>query len=199
MADFREKAEIVKRPKNYVVSAVDELRELTSPVRVQITQIMAEKGECSVGELALVMGREPETLYYHIRALLKVGLIVECGARATVRHDEAIYCLRAEQIWLDRERRDEEFLALKAKALRTSLRLFEREMVASLPMPETTLEDDEPSFRMRTSRLRLSAEQRAEFVRRLEDAMQYVDQFRGQETGTQYSILLGVTAIAEEE
>jgi DNA-binding transcriptional ArsR family regulator len=50
---------------------------LASPVRQEIVDTMAAlRGEASVAELAAELGRHADGLYYHLKLLLKAGLIV---------------------------------------------------------------------------------------------------------------------------
>ncbi|MFG0304652.1 MAG: winged helix-turn-helix domain-containing protein [Phycisphaerales bacterium JB040] len=79
-----------KQPE-YLVDDPAQLRELGSPVRQALVDAAASIGPCSISELAEQLGRPSDGLYYHVRALLEVGLLVEAGTRATTRRDETLY------------------------------------------------------------------------------------------------------------
>jgi hypothetical protein len=58
------------------VDRPDQLRALASTVRQDIVDTLQALGGASVPELARHLSREPDSLYFHVRALLKVGLLV---------------------------------------------------------------------------------------------------------------------------
>lgn len=52
-----------------------------SPVRFEIVEAMRGIAPCSVGEIAQALDRPADTLYPHLRQLLRVGVVVESGRR----------------------------------------------------------------------------------------------------------------------
>ena len=113
-----------------LVSTVAQMEALTSPVRHQIHLAMEMLGACSVNELAARMGRVPETLYYHVRRLEKVGILEQVGSRVVSNREEAIYQLKGKRLRVDPSRTTPRFLKARAKGcgalLRFALRAFER-------------------------------------------------------------------------
>lgn len=75
----------------HAVEAAVQLRALTSTVRQELIDTLQALGEASVPELALQLGRPADALYYHLRALLRAGLVRQAGSRQQGRHIEAIY------------------------------------------------------------------------------------------------------------
>jgi DNA-binding transcriptional ArsR family regulator len=71
----------------------DQLAALAAPLRQEICNALAGLGEASTVELARELGTPADALYYHVRKLLEVGLLAECGRRPTARRDETIYAL----------------------------------------------------------------------------------------------------------
>ena len=63
-------------------------------------------GTVSVAELARALDRPPDALYYHIRALLRVGLIVHAGSGPRGRRQEALYRAVAPQLELSLDPRN---------------------------------------------------------------------------------------------
>lgn len=88
----------------YVVRRPEELRALASPVRQELVEAMGALQPCTVARLGEHLGRLPVSLYYHLRKLEDVGLVVEAGRRPTERGDEALYRLRNRCIRLDPDR-----------------------------------------------------------------------------------------------
>lgn len=86
---------MTRQTPRYVPHAVDrpdQLRALASTVRQDIIDTVQALGSASVPELARHLSREPDALYYHVRALLKVGLLVRLPAdRIQGGRREAMY------------------------------------------------------------------------------------------------------------
>lgn len=68
-----------------------QIRALASPVRQEVVDTVQALGPCSVAEIAAELGRPADGLYYHVRALLRVGLLVEAGERSAGRRCERLY------------------------------------------------------------------------------------------------------------
>ncbi len=84
----------------------------------------------TVEELGHYLGREPRSLYHHLRPLLKAGLIEEAGKRETARRPATLYRLPADRLELDRNDDSSHAKALLKKlarsALQSAMRLQER-------------------------------------------------------------------------
>jgi len=78
-----------KRP--FYLRDAAQLEALRSPARHEIVDGLQALGPCSIAELAVSIGRAPDSLYYHVRALERVGLIVRRGSRASGAREEALY------------------------------------------------------------------------------------------------------------
>jgi len=68
-------------PRRYVITRHDQLATIVSPVRQEILDVMARLGVASLAEIAAILGRPADGLYYHVRALLRVGLLQPAGLR----------------------------------------------------------------------------------------------------------------------
>lgn len=69
----------------------EQISSLASPVRQEIVDTVKALGPCSVAEVADELGRPADGLYYHLRRLLRSGLLVEAGERAAARGREKLY------------------------------------------------------------------------------------------------------------
>lgn len=67
------------------ISDVRQIRALSSPIRQDILDAVTAIGPCSVAELAAAIDRRPDGLYYHIRRLVKVGLLREAAGDGSGR------------------------------------------------------------------------------------------------------------------
>ena len=63
--------------KPFVVSSPKQLQIIAWPGREEIIDVVALIGPCRITELAGVVGRSRNSLYYHVRALRDTGLLLE--------------------------------------------------------------------------------------------------------------------------
>ncbi len=85
-----------RRPGTYLLEDVKQLEALVSPLRRKMIGALSAEGPLSATQLADRLGRAPDALYYHLKALIKVGLVVERNTRATKRRPEVLFDLIAD-------------------------------------------------------------------------------------------------------
>ena len=81
-----------------LITTSAQLRSIASPRRLQIIRALEQIREGSVKEIAAQVGAKKESVYYHVHALVKSGIIVVHGQRSTNRRDEAVYRLKAKSV-----------------------------------------------------------------------------------------------------
>jgi hypothetical protein len=74
-----------------LVEAPAQINALISTTRQEIVDTLQAMTEASVPELARQLARPADALYYHVRALLKAGLLRQVGSRQVGKHVEALY------------------------------------------------------------------------------------------------------------
>ncbi len=74
----------------------DEVEAVASPVRMEIIRHMQSHERCTVGELSSYMRRSADSLYYHVRRLLEVGVLERVGTRPAGRREEVVLALSAQ-------------------------------------------------------------------------------------------------------
>jgi predicted transcriptional regulator len=107
-----------------------QIRALASPLRQELLDVLETSGPSSIAQLAERLGRAPDSLYFHIRRLLKIGLVVEVERRQVGRHAFVVYDVVARPMRIDRSKakaRDVQgvvdgFLRLAARDYRRGLR-----------------------------------------------------------------------------
>lgn len=113
------------RPYNIAKPAAT--RALASATRQEIVDALASAGPCTVARLADLLGRRPDALYFHLRALERVGLVRE-RAEPADSGGGVVYELPASSVRLDYKAAPRSDLARVVRsALKLSLREFERE------------------------------------------------------------------------
>lgn len=73
------------------ISEPAQLRVLASPLRQEILDLLVRTGDAQVSEIASLLGRPADSLYYHLRELERVGLVVSSRARANGRRGEMLF------------------------------------------------------------------------------------------------------------
>lgn len=75
----------------YAIESPAAVRALASPVRQEIVDAVTAAGPCTIAQLGKHLGRAPDSLYFHVRRLVAVGLLVERDAQRRGRHVAAVY------------------------------------------------------------------------------------------------------------
>jgi predicted transcriptional regulator len=112
----------------YVIVSKKQLTALTSASRQEILDVLTQMGTVSVAELAATLGRPPDALYYHLRILLRAGLVKNSGHRKAGRRKEALFRAVAHDLRIDydlaRRRNENALAAVAASMLRLGIRDF---------------------------------------------------------------------------
>jgi len=77
--------------KDFVVEERAQLEALASPKRVEIVDLVTAMGPCSAAEIAREMDVAADALYYHLKKLVGLGLLLEVGKRASTTRHETLY------------------------------------------------------------------------------------------------------------
>lgn len=116
--------------RSYVVRSTRQLAALAAAARQEIVDVLEQMGTVSVAELAAALGRPADALYFHLRALTRVGLVRKAGSRARPGGKEALYCTVKPELQLHYEPQSaanrEAVSAIVASMLRLTNRDFER-------------------------------------------------------------------------
>jgi predicted transcriptional regulator len=80
----------------HVIAGTDDWAVMMAPVRFEIVEAMRGLAPCSVGEIAQALDRPADTLYPHLRQLLRIGVVVEAGQRAGRTRPGKLYDLVAD-------------------------------------------------------------------------------------------------------
>lgn len=111
-------------------------------MRQEIIDAIDVAGPMSIARIGELLGRAPDALYFHVRALLKAGLVVETGRHKQGRHVWTEYDLAARPARLSYgpEVRAEDIARVVDAAVRLGLRDFrrglgEKDRAAALPGP----------------------------------------------------------------
>lgn len=96
-------------------------------MRQEIVDAVAAMGPCSILELADHLGRAADSLYFHVRKLVRVKLLLEVEKRKSGRHTWVVYALPGRQVrMVYRPAVMKSVRKVVAGAMRLSLREFNR-------------------------------------------------------------------------
>ena len=127
------------KPKVRWIREPEQIEALTSAVRQAILDRVEALGPSSVADLAQSLGRPADALYYHVRRLLQVGMLVEAGSRGTARRDEALYDVPHRRWHIAYEPDDPDNVEALRKATRALLRQAERDFAGGFEHPEVSV------------------------------------------------------------
>lgn len=100
-----------------------QVRALESPMRQEIVDALAVLGPASITDLAEHLGRAADSLYFHVKKLVKVGLVQEIEKERAGRHVWAMYALPSQSVRLAYDSSSARSIKnVVAGALRLSLR-----------------------------------------------------------------------------
>jgi DNA-binding transcriptional ArsR family regulator len=88
------------QPDNYIIRSKRQMRALAASTRQEIVDVLPRMGTVSVAELANALHRPADSLYYHLRILKRVGLVLSPGDRMLNGRREALYCAVAPEMSL---------------------------------------------------------------------------------------------------
>jgi DNA-binding transcriptional ArsR family regulator len=77
--------------RTYRVTRLAQIAALASPVRLEILEALTTRPTFSVARIAEQIGRRADGLYYHLKELVRVGLVLPVGRSPGRRRSEALY------------------------------------------------------------------------------------------------------------
>jgi predicted transcriptional regulator len=102
---------------------------------MDIVDHLAGRGPMPIKILAHGIGREPSSIYHHVRLLVSVGLVIETGARVENRKSEKLYATPAPRMRVKKALGDRRNKAVMRKIVGALARESERDVVRGLDHP----------------------------------------------------------------
>lgn len=116
------------------------MRVLKAAARQEILDVLAGMGTVSISELAEVLDRPADSLYYHIRLLQKAGLVHAAGTRGSGVNEEALYCTVASDLRLSYEPGAKGNAKSVVPIVDSMLRLTSRDFQSAFEQEETEVD-----------------------------------------------------------
>lgn len=78
-------------PPNYIIRRPEQIRAIASPVRQEILDTVQALGSATIADMARELGRPADALYYHVRVLEQVELLIPSPETAPGRRAAVVY------------------------------------------------------------------------------------------------------------
>ncbi|HKW45051.1 MAG TPA: helix-turn-helix domain-containing protein [Candidatus Eremiobacteraceae bacterium] len=141
---------LTNRP--YAVSAKRQFAALASSARQELIDVLQRLGTVSVAEIAAALAKPADALYYHVRVLERVGLLVRAGHRCERGRQEALYRAVSPHIVLRHEPRTPARSEAIGDIVGSMLRLGTRDYRRALKESDVRLTgDDRDLWALRTT------------------------------------------------
>jgi hypothetical protein len=186
---------MTRRPRAFVINTPRQLATLAHPSRQRLVDDLAGHGPSSVAETAGRLGRRPEGLYYHVRALLKAGLIVLDKKRRAGRRWEAVYRLVAPRLKIDRKLRSKSFIRAQADLCAVTLRALARDYRAALESGAFAADGPRQNLLLRRHITRLNADELRRLNRYLAGIAALLEKSKPPRTGNLYGLTVVLTPL----
>lgn len=180
------------RPLRHKITDPKQLLAIGSPIRAQIVSILENTSECSVREMADHLGMQSESIYYHVHALVKAGLVVRGRQRKATTRAEAVYRLIARQICVDWKNTTFAYRSALKKAVRVAHRLSERMMENALDDPRCRFGGANAGARVQQDAVRLSKKKYRELIGKLQEIERFIMENNDSEEETTYVLTAAV-------
>ncbi len=147
-----------KRSNRMMVEKPEQLETLASPVRQEIIDTLEVLGPSSVAELAVAVGLSADALYFHLRRLEAVDLVLQTKRQINGR-GIAQYSLPGPKLQLRYDYEDSVRPRLVRKIVASMLRTASRDFDAGYDHPDAVITDDARNLWAGRTKAWLSQEQ----------------------------------------
>lgn len=186
------------RRKTFVIRRADQLTALSSPARCRIVDSLSAHGPSSIREIAARIDRIPESLYYHVRALEKVDLVVLEERRKANRREEAVYRLVAPRLVVDRKQRSPAYKEALARSCDAFLRLAARDHRAAVERGSLALHGTRRNLAVRRCTARLSENDLGRLNRLIDQAFDLLEKRDRPQRDERYGLTVVLTPLCDD-
>ncbi|MCI0415006.1 helix-turn-helix domain-containing protein [bacterium] len=116
----------------FTVSEPRRLKLLVSLLRQEILDIVRARGNCSAREIALDLGVPHDSIYYHLRKLVKAGLLIQRGKRAAIRRHETCYSIPGDELQIEYDLSSPQSVRILVKVIASLLRATRKDFMSGV-------------------------------------------------------------------
>jgi predicted ArsR family transcriptional regulator len=164
---------MAKRKQRYVIQDPKQVNALTSPFRHHLIRTLSSIGPATVRELAEALDRSAESLYYHLRALERVGLVLNKNESPTENCD-AVYDTPARLILTDPKASDRPYLKAYHKSASALLRLADRQFGRAIDHQIEERKTRSISLRIQQLNVRLAPSAQRELAAKMDELLTFL-------------------------
>jgi predicted ArsR family transcriptional regulator len=186
----------MSRLPSYPLEDPEELRAIASPVRQRVVSGLEALGTASVRDLAAHLGRSPESLYFHLRKLIRHGLVEDVGERPAGRRTERLYRLVAARLRVAGDLDDSRFRGALAAVCRSAMRATERDYCRALEAGTARLHGRGRNLALHHYHVHLKPADRQHVVKLLEELVGFVIERNDPEHGELHSLTATLAPVA---
>jgi helix-turn-helix protein len=123
-----------------MISRRDQVAALASPVRQELIDVLSRMDSASLADLGAVLGRPADGLYYHVRVLQRVALVVPAGSRRRAGREEALFRAASPELALRYTGASRGHAGAVSAIVASMLRLGIRDFRRAIASPGNTLD-----------------------------------------------------------
>lgn len=131
---------------------------LASPIRLEILGLFAGAERLAVSEMAARMGRPATSIYHHVHVLLEADILREDGTRPKGKRYETLYAPVEDMVTVAVDRENPIALDHVIKAVKSGLRMAERDVIAAVMRDDLCFEGPERNLITFRAHVRASKE-----------------------------------------
>lgn len=147
-------------PSRELVLPPKALRELFNPTRLEIYESLQVAGPATIADLAARLGRPPDSLYYHVRKLARIGIVAQrdgvSPAQGSPGRNGAVYGLACKSVTMKLDLASKPSRDAWARGAATVLRLAQRDVNAALEARTARTDGKRRNLRVRRAKMRLT-------------------------------------------
>ncbi|HEY0306684.1 MAG TPA: helix-turn-helix domain-containing protein [Acidobacteriaceae bacterium] len=181
---------------NYIIRSKKQMRALAASTRQEIVDVLPRMGAVSVAELANALERPADSLYYHLRILKRVGLVLSAGYRTSNGRREALFCAVAPEMSLCYELGKKGNASEVNAIIASMLRLGIRDFSSSFSAAEASVSGPNRELWALRKTGWLSRQQVAEVNRHIQKLMVTVGE--GKREGRLYAVTVVLTPLTRQ-
>ena len=159
------------------ISDPKQLNQLSSPVKQLIIDAFKSAREpCTIKSIAERINRAPDSLYYHFRALVKVGLIVQSGTQIEMGKPVALYRPAAKHMKIKYDLGIPGFREIICRIFTAAMRLATRDFQKGVELPNVRGESNTRNLYVCRMEAWLSKRDLREINRRMDEIVEIMSE-----------------------
>jgi predicted ArsR family transcriptional regulator len=181
------------------ISDTRQIDALASPARQEIIDTLEAAGPCSAAELGALLGRAPDSLYFHLKQLENVALVKRTERDIGRGRTEAVYAPASHDLRLTQAVFAPENTPSLIRLLRSMFRITTRDLEDALESGMARVRGKKCNFRAARLKAWLTPEQIVEVNEHIDAIMTVMRQGERPAGGQLHAVSIAMTPVAPSE